>query len=45
MPPPPKITTWDITNGRHIRVQGGLFALPSARDLLVSRSPVNIYMV
>jgi len=42
--PHPEITKWDITNGRHIRVQGGLFALPSARDLLVSRTPVSIYV-
>jgi hypothetical protein len=42
MPPPPKITKWDITNGRYIRMQGGLLALPSAHDLLVSRTPVSI---
>jgi len=45
MPPHPQITKWDITNGRRTRVQGGLFALPSAHDLLVSRTPVSIYLV
>lgn len=42
-PPPHKIAKWDIANGRHIRVQSGLFALPSACDLLVFRTSAGRY--